>query len=185
MLKKLGAFIDWIQRGVMAYGWWVTLAAAFPIGAWALVPANYLLPHEILFFVSFIAAGSASAVYYAHRYLHPDVAQVAAASPAFKRIDVALWINHDSYMVWQAACLWVEIEPVDIIPLDSPAYPISQRLSAALRENWMESKYGGTGMNAIVSLDDLRTHAHTVKEFPKFLFPNGPPKNRTQSPNQS
>jgi len=94
-----------------------------------------------------------------------------ATTPAEKDLSISEWVNHETYFVWVAACLWVNIRPVPRIDENSPAYPMLQKIKAALETEKISSMWGGTGMTARVSRTELIKLADFYNEKPKFLFP--------------
>ena len=87
--------------------------------------------------------------------------------------ELAGWNRHPTYTVWQAANLWVGLKPNSQIPADSQAYQSLQLIKSHLISGFINGIYGGTGMNAQVTREDLMRLAEKVGDKPKFLFPNG------------
>lgn len=95
------------------------------------------------------------------------LAVVRAATTPF---DIKQWQNHHSYPVWQAACLWVPMEPEPSIPQTHPAYPSLSHIKSALATGVIKSLDGTRDMKASISADELRRHAKDRLEYPEFLF---------------
>jgi hypothetical protein len=87
-------------------------------------------------------------------------------------LDIAEWVNQESYFVWVAACLWKGIKPVPKIDQDHPAYPMLQRIKGALDTGQIESLSGAANMNARVRREELIKLASIHGEKPRFLFPS-------------
>lgn len=81
------------------------------------------------------------------------------------------WIGHDSYYVWVAACLWVDVAPWPEIGAEHPAYPALQKIKGALDANVIEEMYGGHGMKGRVERGQLLKLAELTGARPPFLFP--------------
>jgi len=92
------------------------------------------------------------------------------------------WRDLDSYMVWQAACLWIGVPPTPKIDEKHKAYPALQKIKAALVAGHIQSVYGGTGMAARVTRDQLLKLADLRVEQPVFLFPSQQEQQSPQSP---
>lgn len=95
----------------------------------------------------------------------------AASVTKHKPYD-ALWEKHDSYTLWQAAWLWVGLEPVAQVPAGSKAYPVFAMLKDAISRYELRAELQGltANMHARVSKDDLRGFAASKNEAPVFLF---------------
>ena len=86
--------------------------------------------------------------------------------------ELVSWNKHPTYTVWQAANLWVGLRPSAQIPAESLAYRSLQLIKSHLVSGFIDAIYGGTGMTAQVTREDLVKLAEKVGEKPKFLFPD-------------
>ncbi len=96
---------------------------------------------------------------------------IPVAQPIDGPFDVSTWLNHESYFVWVAACLWVNIRPKLPVNAESPAYSAMQKIKAALESEKIASLFGGSGATARVSRNELIKFANLCNERPQFLFP--------------
>ncbi len=88
-------------------------------------------------------------------------------------LDLTRWVEHGSYFVWVAACLWSNQKPWPNIPADSPSYPMLQKLKGAIQTGQINVLSGDGGMTSRVSHEELVRYANTIGERPAFLFPAG------------
>jgi len=84
--------------------------------------------------------------------------------------DVSKWVNHETYYIWVAACLWVNIKPTTTINENSPAYPALQKIKGAIEGGQISSLTGASNANAKVPRSELIKLASIHNERPIFLF---------------
>ncbi|HYT15830.1 MAG TPA: hypothetical protein VEL80_05530 [Burkholderiales bacterium] len=94
--------------------------------------------------------------------------------------NVAEWVNHPTYFVWAAACLWKGVKPVPKIDENHPAYPALQFIKGALDTGLIESLTGAANMSARVRREELIKLASIRSERPQFLFSKGKSKTATE-----
>ena len=102
-----------------------------------------------------------------------------------KHVDVSEYQSHDNLVLYEAACLWVNLEPHHPIRNQKARIKLSQ-LKSAIRGRKLESQWGsgftqfidainGTreripGDKQQVSMTSLRRYAETIHDVPLFLF---------------
>ena len=94
--------------------------------------------------------------------------------PIGEHFNLEQWLDHPSYSVWAAACLWVGQKPVQEISKKSPAYPVLQKIMRLLETGQIRSMFGGSSMAAKVGKGELIRLADMLNERPKFLFAVAP-----------
>jgi len=84
------------------------------------------------------------------------------------------WNNVNSFTLWQVAWLWEDFEPIQVIPVGTPAYPIYRMLltdhTAGVLPAWSVDSTRGSRGYFIVNRMQLVTYAKRKKLGPRFLF---------------
>ena len=79
------------------------------------------------------------------------------------------WAGHETYSIWQAACLWCDMEPYPHIVPGSKAYPSLARLKSAAEAGTLPTLTGDKTMKGRVSREALVAYAQSVGAKPAFL----------------
>ncbi len=79
------------------------------------------------------------------------------------------WARHESYFIWQAACLWSDMEPYERIVPGSTAYPSLNRLKSAAEAGTLLTLTDDKSMKGRVSREALVAYAQSVGAEPAFL----------------
>lgn len=88
--------------------------------------------------------------------------------------DSRRWAGLDTYPVWVAAWLWIDMPPFPMIPAGSPAWPMLQKIKGAGQSGRIAFVPGtGSNMKSRISGDELRKLAAELGERPAFLYPKG------------
>jgi hypothetical protein len=146
-------------------GVWVSIGG---IGYFGLAATVGLLTNIPWFYIV-IGAPAAAFLFVVSTLVWIQLKRPEKPAPA---IELAGWGKHPVYTVWAASNLWVGLKPNSQIPADSLAYESLQLIKSHLISGFIQSVYGGTGMTAQVTRDDLIKLANHVGAKPKFLFPN-------------
>ena len=90
------------------------------------------------------------------------------------------WDGHEAYSIWQAACLWCDMEPYPHIVPGTKAYPCLARLKSAAEAGTLPTLTNDKSMTGRVSREALVAFAKSVGVEPAFLVeepsePSEPP----------
>ncbi len=84
------------------------------------------------------------------------------------------WAGHEGYSIWQAACLWSDMEPHSRILPGSTAYPSLNRLKSAAEAGTLPTLTDDKSMKGRVSREALVAYAQSVGAEPAFLAEEPP-----------
>jgi hypothetical protein len=144
------------------YKWWAKVATP---PDWIKAPGA-----DLVWTICFAAAAIAVLSSYLLPYKRPPVSVPGGSGG----LNISEWADHPNYSVWVAACLWINVKPSPQIDQSHPAYPMLQMIKGHLKAGTIKSLYGDTAMRATVSREELLKIARLRKEYPPFLFPEGP-----------
>lgn len=151
----------WLYEGLVYLGLLPALSSVPAIIGWETAARPYLIGLGILIWAALFLCMLA---YSGSKSRQPD------AKIAPTQLNLEEWLDHPSYFVWVASCLWIGQKPVPKIDQDHPAYPTLQMIKGYLQDHTIKSLYGNTGMVAKVHREELLKLAGIRHERPDFLF---------------
>ena len=82
------------------------------------------------------------------------------------------WDRNQAFLLQQAACLWVGIEPINPTPLGTKPYPVQDRLITASDEGILETREGNPDepWSRRVTRKALIAYCDDTEQRPDFLF---------------
>ena len=91
----------------------------------------------------------------------------------YRPIDLQKWDRVNLPTLWQAACMYDDIEPYASLRDGTPCYANLQMLKSEIMAGTLEivGEYGRSNMSQRVRREDLRSLAERRGDRPKSLFP--------------
>jgi hypothetical protein len=112
--------------------------------------------------------------------LNAPAAAQTKSQTAQASLDVSEWIDHGSYFLWAAACLWANVQPENRIDAKHSAYAAMQKIKGGIDARIIVSIDGSSAMSTRILKEELIKLADYYNEKPKFLFPRKRPKKESR-----